>query len=407
MSKNRAWRLGASFALLALGIEFLDELVDGVSGAAWPLIRADLKLSYTDIGVLLTLPGLMANLIEPLFGLLADAGRRRALILGGGLVYAAALGSMAVSGGFWTLLAGLLLYHPAAGAFVSLTQAAWMDADPARREHNMARWTLAGSLGNVVGPLLIGAAAALHLGWRFVFVLLAALFFGSVLLAFRARALQEPLSETEVASPHQPLPTPPPADVRATLREALAALRRGEVRTSLWLLECGNLMLDVFRGLVGLYFVDVVGTSAGGAALATFVLTGVGLIGDALLLPLLGRVSSLRYLRLSAALSAALFPAFLLLPGLITKLALLGAVGFLNAGWYAILQARLYASLPGRSGVALALGNLAGLLGGLAPLLLGVVAERFGLTAALWLLLLGPLALLRGLPAPHPRFSDR
>ncbi|WP_420593773.1 MFS transporter [Deinococcus sp.] len=390
--------MGASFALLALGIEFLDELVDGVSGAAWPLIRADLKLSYTDIGVLLTLPGLMANLIEPLFGLLADAGRRRALILGGGLVYAAALGSMAVSGGFWTLLAGLLLYHPAAGAFVSLTQAAWMDADPARREHNMARWTLAGSLGNVVGPLLIGAAAAQRLGWRSVFMLLAALFFGSVLLAFRARALQEP---------PEPLPTPPPADMGATLREALATLRRGEVRTSLWLLECGNLMLDVFRGLVGLYFMDVMGTSAGGAALATFVLTGVGLIGDALLLPLLGRVSSLRYLRLSAALSATLFPAFLLLPGLITKLALLGAVGFLNAGWYAILQARLYASLPGRSGVALALGNLAGLLGGLAPLLLGVVAERFGLTAALWLLMLGPLALLRGLPAPHPRFSDR
>ena len=334
-------RLGLLFVITALGIEFLDELVDGVSGAAWPLIRSDLNLSYSEIGWLLTLPGLIANVIEPGFGLMADLGRRRALILGGGLVYAAALAFMALAGGFWTLMIGLTLYSPAAGAFVSLTQAAWMDAQPRRREQNMARWTLAGSLGNVVGPLLTGLFAGLNLGWRPAFGLLTVLMLGGVLLAFRARHVLD--SPPEPAEPvWNEAAAGPPTSLKEALREALSALRRSEVRKYLWLLECANLMLDIFRGFLALYFVDVVGGGAGQAALAVAIFTGVGLIGDAMLIPLLERVSGLHYLRLSAWLTAVCFAAFLLAPPLGAKLVLLGLLGLLNAGWYAILQARLY-----------------------------------------------------------------
>ena len=393
MSKTHRIRLGLLFVALALGIEFLDELVDGVTGAAWPPIRTDLKLNYLQIGWLLTLPALIANVIEPLFALLADTGRRKALIVGGGFAYAAAMALIAVSGHFWPLLAGMLLYFPASGAFVSLTQAAWMDAEPERREQNMARWTLAGSLGNVLGPLLIGLFAWLALGWRPVFWLLAALLGGLALLAWRKRAALDIRSDVREPETDEN----PPANLKEAAWEAWQALGRGEVRRYLWLLECGNLMLDIFRGFVALYFVDVVGASEGSAALAVAVFTGVGLLGDALLIPLLERVAGLRYLRLSALLTALLFPAFLLVPGVSTKLILLGVLGLLNAGWYAILQARLYQSLPGRSGIALALGNVAGMLGGLFPLILGVLAERFGLSAALWLLMLGPVSLIWGL----------
>ena len=261
--------------LLALGIEFLDELVDGVTGATWPLIRADLKLNYLQIGWLLTLPALIANVIEPLFALLADTGHRKALIVGGGVAYAAAMALIAVSTRFWPLMAGMLLYFPASGAFVSLTQAAWMDADPARREQNMARWTLAGSLGNVLGPLLIGLLAWLALGWRPVFWLLSALLLGLALLAYRKRSALDIRPEVQEPEPGDH----PPANLKEAAREAWQALGRGEVRRYLWLLECGNLMLDIFRGFVALYFVDVVGASGGSAALAVAVLTGVGLLG--------------------------------------------------------------------------------------------------------------------------------
>lgn len=377
-------RLPLAFLTAALTIELLDELVDGVTGAAWPLLREDLALSYTEVGLLLGVPALLANVIEPVFGLLADAGRRRAVILGGGVAFAVSLVLYAVAGNFWALLAASVLFYPASGAFVSLTQAALMDAEPSRRENNMARWTLAGSVGNVVGPLLIGLAVTVGLGWRPVFALLAALTVGALALAWRSREVLTGGRADEGL------------DWRTSLGEAWAALRRGEVRASLTLLECSNLLLDVFRGFLALYFVDAVGASPAVASLAVAVLTGVGLVGDALVVPLLERVPGAWYVRRSAGMAVLVLPAFLLVPSVPVKLVLLGVLGLLTAGWYAVLQARLYGSLPERSGTVMALGSVAGLAGGAVLPLLGLVAERFGIEAAMWLLLAGPLALVVG-----------
>jgi hypothetical protein len=58
---------------------------------------------------------------------------------------------------------------------------------------------------------------------------------------------------------------------------------------------------------------------------------------------------------------------------------------------------RLYAELPGRSGTAMTLGNVFGLVHDLFPLALGAFAERFGLSAMMWVLLAGPLGVLAGL----------
>jgi hypothetical protein len=120
----------------------------------------------------------------------------------------------------------------------------------------------------------------------------------------------------------------------------------------LLLLEAGDLMLDVLAGFLALYFVDVVGASPAGAGAAVMVWTGVGLLGDFLLIPLLERVRGLRYLRASACTVLLVFPLFMLAQGWAWKLCLVGLLGFCNAGWYAILQARLYAALPGQSGTA-------------------------------------------------------
>jgi FSR family fosmidomycin resistance protein-like MFS transporter len=126
--------------------------------------------------------------------------------------------------------------------------------------------------------------------------------------------------------------------------------------------------------------------------------TGVGLVGDFVLIPLLERVRGLSYLRVSAVLELVLLPAFLLAPDWWPKLIALGCLGFFNSGWYAILQAQLYATLPGQSGAALAVKNISGLVGSLIPLALGLAGQRFGLTTVMWLLMIGPIALLIGLP---------
>ena len=180
--------------------------------------------------------------------------------------------------------------------------------------------------------------------------------------------------------------------------DALRALRRGEVVRWLVLLEFSDLMLDGFHGFLALYFVDVVGTGDGQAGAGVAVWTGVGLGGDLLLILLSERVRGLAYLRWSALAMLILFPAFLLAPSLSAKLVLLGLVGLTNTGWYSILKAHLYAAMPERSGASLALGNVSGLVGGVIPLALGLVAERFGLASMMWLLLAGPLALLVAIP---------
>src|SRR5947209_19736467 len=92
------------FALVLLLTEFLDDLVFGVREAAWPLIRDDLRLSYTQVGVILSVPGLVGNLIEPSFGILGDVWHRRALVLAGGVVFAAASVLVGASASFTALL---------------------------------------------------------------------------------------------------------------------------------------------------------------------------------------------------------------------------------------------------------------------------------------------------------------
>ena len=384
-AQPRRWARLAVFPLTLLVIEFLDEFVFGAREAAWPLIRSDLGLDYVQIGVLLGVPGVVANVIEPAFGILGDTGRRRGLILEGGLAFAAALVGLTVAPTFAALLIAFIVLYPASGAFVSLSQATLMDLDPTRHDHNMARWTLAGSVGVVVGPLALGAAAWAGLGWRGLFAGLAAL--TVVILIFTARQRFPPAH-----------PDAAETTFRAGVEGAIRALRRRDVLRWLTLLEFGDLMLDILLGFLALYFVDVVHVSEAEAGVAVAVWTGVGLLGDALLIPLLERVSGVRYLRFSAAVVLVLFPLFLLVPGFWPKLALVGLLGLFNAGWYAILQARLYAAIPGQSGTVTTLANLFGLVGSLVPLALGLLAEQFGLGWALWALLAAPIALLIGLP---------
>jgi FSR family fosmidomycin resistance protein-like MFS transporter len=374
------------FVLILLLIEFLDEFVFGAREAAWPLIRDDLDLTYAQIGLLLAVPDITANIIEPFLAVLGDVWRRRVIVLGGGLVFTAALALTAVSASFGMLMLSFIALYPASGAFVSLSQATLMDLDPARREHNMARWTFAGSVGVMLGPLALGIGVSLALGWRGVMGLMAGLSFALVLLGF---TVPYPGGDPEARFSA--------LTVLKGVRDAVLSVRRPGVLRWLVLLQFSDLMLDVLLGFLALYLVDVGAATPAQAGLAVAVWTGVGLLGDFALIPLLERVRGLRYLRVSALLELALFPAMLLAPEFWQKLILLGLIGFFNAGWYAILQAQLYAALPGQSGTALAVKNVSGMVGALIPLTLGLIAQRWGLDAAMWLLLAGPIALVIGL----------
>jgi FSR family fosmidomycin resistance protein-like MFS transporter len=370
-------------------IEFLDELVFGVTEAAWPAIQTSLDLSYTQIGVLLTVPGLVSTIVEPFLGILGDVWKRRLLILGGGILFSLALLLTSLSTGFILLLVAFSLFYPASGAFVSLSQATLMDNQPERHDHNMARWTFAGSLGVTLGPLLLLGFAGLGFGWRGVFLALGLLAIPVLLFVWRRIP---PDTSTQPVLPRG-------YEVLAGFRAALQLLRQREVLRWLVLLDFSDLMLDVLLGFLALYFHDVAGLSEAQAAGAVLVWLIAGLAGDLLLIPLLEKVDGLRALRWSVLLELLLFPAFLLAPWVWVKLVLAGLLGFFNSGWYAILKGRLYSAVPGRSATVMTLENIAGLVGGFLPLLIGLAADGFGLGNAIWFLLAGPIALLVGLPS--------
>ncbi len=386
-------RSSTTFLLTLLFIEFVDEFVFGAREAAWPIIKSDLKLSYIQIGLLLAIPGIISSIVEPFIGILGDVWKRRTLILGGGVIYALTLVLMASSQNFIWLLLALMLLYPASGAFVSLSQAVLMDADPGEHEQNMARWTLAGSLGIVIGPTVLSVVIFLGYDWRILFGFFALLTVTILVFTWRSSAFGGIAIQNEDDQP--PLSI---ASFRDGVLGALRALQRGEVLRWLTLLQFSDLMLDIFHGYLALYFVDIVGMDPSKAAFAVAIWTGAGLLGDFLLIPLLARVSGTRYLRLSALLVLGVFPFFVVVENWMLKLVLVGVLGLLNAGWYAIPKGQLYSTMPGQSGTVMTLTNIFGFVGAFLSLCVGWLAFRFGLDVAIWLILLGPIMLVFGIP---------
>lgn len=376
-------------------IEFLDELVFGLGETSWPLIRTDLHLSYTQIGLLLSVPGIIAAFIEPFLGILGDVWKRRLLILVGGFFFTFSLILTALSSGFIPLLFSFIIFFPASGAFVSLSQATLMDSAPDRHAQNMARWTSAGSLGNVLGPLLLGAFIYFGLGWRGAYAFTA---FISAICLFAAFRLVPPDASSASRLPSFQI-------VFEGFRAALSALKRREVWRWLLLLEFSDLMLDVFLGFLALYFVDVAQATDSQAGIAVTIWLTMGMITDFVFIPIVDRQPNpITYLKRTAILEVLAFIIFLLVPGFIPKLIAIIFVNIFNTGWYPILKGRLYSALPGQSASIMAIESVTTPISKLLPLIIGLLADQVGLGNAIWLLLLGPLALMIGLPrqqAPH------
>ena len=384
----------------ALAIEALDELVDGTKGAAFPLIRADLHLSYTQVGLLIAAPLLIGSLLELPLGLVAGYGKRRnRLVLAGGIALASSLAVVAFAHSFLVLLLALVAFFPASGAFVTLTQSALMDAEPGKHQQRMAAWNLAGAAGAVAGPLLLAGVLVAAGTWRTAYVLLAFAAFGTTAVAaFSGPASLRAGSGT--TSGQAEAGDDDGDDKRPTLAEAIGAVRDGRVARWLILLQVIDLLLDVLTGYVGIYLVDVAHASPAFAAVGVAVRLGAGLAGDAIWVVASRRFDGRAALIVSAVAACALYPAFLLLPWIGAKFAVLAALSVATASWYPVAQAELYGSLPGRSGVAVFWSSAAGMAGAVGPLLVGLIAQRFGLTWALTGLAITPIAVLAILPRP-------
>jgi MFS transporter, FSR family, fosmidomycin resistance protein len=243
-------------------IELADELADGVKGAALPLVRHGLGLSYGQVGLLASVPVLAGGALELPVGLVAaDPRRRRLAVLGGGIVFILCLASVAGARSFAVLLCAFTVFFPASRAFVSLTQAELMDAWPGRQASTMARWDLAGAAGAVAGPLLLTLVLAAGGSWRACYLVLA----GVAAVTWVASALRDhgplaPLNPAPGQAPagQQALPgTAGSQSMAARVRDVVASLRDWPTARWLWLTVVADLLVDVLTGFLALYLVDV------------------------------------------------------------------------------------------------------------------------------------------------------
>jgi FSR family fosmidomycin resistance protein-like MFS transporter len=375
--------LPSLFALF--GVEFLDEFIYGLQGAILPKLRDDLALSYTQVGLLFTIPGLVSIAGEPVIGLIGDTRYRRALVVGG--IAATALGLFLTGIGqtFAIILIAFSILYIASGAYVNLTQATLIDRNPPRAERTMAVWTLIGSIALAVAPIILTALFFLGQDWRVIYLVLAVVAAVYIVILARQRFDAHAGAQRHSISPQE------------LARDLIGGLKNRELMRWVIVTELADLMLDKLLEVTGLYFYDVVGVDIAQASGAVRHRYDRGLVGSALLVPALDKMHT-RILRASAVVTLVLYIAFLLIPFGWAKFALIALISLATSAWFPILRANTYNVLPGQSGLIVSVTSLANVSSVFVPVILGRIADIFGLQWAMWLFVIGPIALIVGLP---------
>jgi len=122
-----------------------------------PVLLENFSLSLTQVGLLTGISRLMAFIVQPSVGYLADHYRSRAFILGGPLLAILFIPLIGVAPGFWVLLffvslgsIGSSMFHPVCAGMVSTYAGRHFG-------FSMSLFNMGGTLSFAVGPLFIAA----------------------------------------------------------------------------------------------------------------------------------------------------------------------------------------------------------------------------------------------------------
>jgi len=385
----------------------------GVTPVSAPDIRSEFDVAYGELGlILLAAPLLLSMVIEGPILLASDRLRRGRVATFGLVVMGVFMIAAAAATSPWMLALGLAGWGSASGITCGVSQGALMDAYPQDRERWMTRWTLMGSLGDAATPLLIMAAAAAGMGWRTALVGAGALHLVHAVVMFSVVWERGAVPETEASGDdsEDSEDTEDAEDGDGWWAQLRAGLRNRQLL--LWLgagaLCC--LLDEIFVAFGAVFLRAELGatvTTQSLAFAACAVLEAVGLVVTDRLL----RRFSPRHLLMASCLAcAAAFLCWLGVRSRVGSIVLLAVVGLCTAPQYPICAARAYAAAPGKSGLVAAVDQLFSPLPIVAPLVIGLVADQFGVTLALLLLLAQPVGVfvlaLALRPADHePRMQ--
>ncbi|WP_437284974.1 MFS transporter [Sorangium sp. So ce406] len=376
---------------LSFGLLLSDYMSRQVLNAVFPSLKLEWGLSDTELGALSGAVALTVGLLAIPLSLLADRlGRVRSLTLMATLWSVATLGC-ALSADFGEMLVARFVVGVGEAAYGSVGIAVVLSVFPRHQWASLSgAFAAGGAFGAVLGMALGGHVAA-RLGWRWSFGVMA--LFGLVLAAIYRFAITEQRLRPALEEGQHAAVARPPARQPMTLRSVLKALFPTlsivcvYVGSGLHLFVMGAVLTWMPSYLNRYYGMTV---DRAGAAAAVFVLIGgAGMIACGVLTDRLSRGQPARPWRMALAYSLTcctlLGVAFRLEAGPM-QLVLIGA-GTLFAGGTAgpasaMVASMIRASIRATAFATLGLAN--NLLGmALAPLVTGVLADRFGLLGAL------------------------
>ncbi|MBB6096323.1 MFS family permease [Povalibacter uvarum] len=384
VSRRYAWIVFA----VTFGLLLSDYMSRQVLNAVFPHLKAEWALSDAQLGTLSGIVSLAVGLLALPLSLLADRwGRIRSLVLMAALWSVATLGC-AIAQDFQHMLIARLLVGVGEAAYGSVGLAVVLTVFPARLRATITGMFLAGSMiGSVLG-ISIGGLLAQQFGWRSAFTGMAV--FGGLLTICYPLIVRE---RRIASSPQQSTTAPRPklSDVVGSCSVIYTYLGSG-----VQVFVSGALLAWLPSHLNRAYHMPV---AQGALVAAVFVLasaTGMALCGN--LSDRIGRDSPTTKFGLAIAYCLTCFLvltiAFQLPPGL-PQLVLIGLGMFVGAGTVGPSGAMVANLTPAPiHGTAFATLSLANNLLGLAPgpIVVGALADVYGLTTALQLVPLVCLA---------------
>ncbi len=370
--------------LLALGHLVVDTN-QGSLPALLPYLKTALGLTYTATGVIVLMANITSSLIQPLFGFLADKTTRRWLLPLSVFLSSLGLALSGVAPSYYAVLAlvmisgfGIAAYHPE--GYRTATQVAGE-----RKATGVSIFSTGGNIGIALGPpfitlLLTGFGMPGTLG-----MLLPGLLVAALLMA---------------VLPGLSLPLPAPAQ-GATLAPKTMV---GAMTLLVLVISIRSWTQLGFTTYMPFYYLEVLKGDPRmvGTLLAVFL--GAGAAGTLIAGPIADRVGHRRTMVGVFFLAAPLAVAFLLVSGVWTFV-LLAALGFVLVSTFTVAVVLGQAYMPRNLGMAsgLIVGFAIG-AGGVGAAALGWVADRWGLSSALWISALMPiLGCAVSLTLPEPR----
>ena len=350
------------------------DVAQGALLAILPFLRGALGLTYASTGVIILVATLTSSAIQPIFGYLSDRFSGRWILPVSVLASGAGVALMGVAPSYAVLLLfvvlsglGVAAYHPE--GFKAASEVA---GD--RKATALSFFSIGGNAGFALGPPMTTALIA-GLGGSGSLVLFLPALVAAALLTTALPSLAPAVEKKPAAASH--------ADGRKTMVGAMTLLIVVVTLRS-WT-QLG------FTTFIPFFYIDYLHADPRLVGPLLFVFLGAGAAGTLIGGPIADRWGPRRFLVAVFFLATPLAAGFLFARG-VWAFVLLGALGFVMISTFSVSVVLGQAYLPRHQAMAAGLNvGFAGGVGGLGVAFLGLVADHWGLVAALGITAATPL----------------